>query len=85
MPSAKYALDFSSDRFSNGSTAIDLLLIDVAVVVDAGRSHRSVTSSTTAKASTAMMAKSSLRPVCRAIDASGGTSLSRFNPSGVSS
>ena len=46
---------------------------------------RSVSSSTTASASTPMIAKSSLRPVCAVIESSGRMSLSRFRPSGVNS
>ena len=46
---------------------------------------RSVSSSTTATASTPMIAKSSLRPVWCVIDSAGSISLSRLSPCGVNS
>ena len=74
---------------TNGSTAMDLAGIVETVSsckpVPFFHTKVLVSSSTTAVASTTMIARSSLRPVDRVMDASAATSLSRLNPCGVNS
>ena len=86
--------------FTNGSTAIELREPTAAGGVGFGATSGTGVSSAcgclfsanlsrannpTATASTPVIRNSSLRPVRRGVDASGGTSMLRFNPCGVSS
>ena len=61
LPSVKYSCPLSDDMFTNGSTAIECSGTAAAWFTPRRSTKRSVSSSTTATASTPMIAKSSLR------------------------